>query len=57
MFEIVQSADEWIVLQAGTEVARFESQTSAMRAVSERMRERPADEPVAFSIRYSGRAA
>lgn len=56
MFEIVEAAGEWIVKQAGNELARFGTEASAMAAVSERMRERPSDEPVAFSIRFTGRA-
>jgi hypothetical protein len=56
MFEIVETMDEWIVRQAGDEIARFDTEASAMNAVAERMRERPSDEPVSFSIRFSGRS-
>lgn len=57
MFEIVESAGEWIVREGGAEVARYEAQAVALRAIAERMREQsPQDQPVAFAIRYDSGA-
>ena len=57
MFEIVETAGEWIVRRGGLEVARYEAEAAAMRAVAERMLEEGGDEPVSFSIRYRGRGS
>jgi len=56
MFEIGETAGEWVVRQEGREVARFHAEEHAMLAVSERMRDHAGDEPVAFSIRFNGRS-
>jgi hypothetical protein len=56
MYEVVETAGEWIVLRSGQEVARFSAQSAALQAVSERLREeRTPDAPASFAIRFSRR--
>jgi hypothetical protein len=57
MYEVVESAGEWIVLRAGQEVARYCAQAAALQAVAERLREEgDSDAPVSFGIRFSNRS-
>lgn len=56
MYEVVESAGEWIVRHGGQEVARYEAQTAALQAVAERMRrESGGDAAVAFAMRFQSR--
>jgi hypothetical protein len=56
MFEVVEAAGEWIVRRGGREVARYEAQEVALRAVAEQIkREPPADVPVSFAMRFERR--
>ena len=56
MYEVVEAAGEWIVRQAGQEVARYDAQAAALQAVAERMRhEGPRDQPVSFGMRFQTR--
>jgi hypothetical protein len=58
MYEVVESAGEWIVRHGGREVARFDAQTAALQAVAERMRqETGGDAAVAFAMRFQNRNA
>jgi hypothetical protein len=58
MYEVVESAGEWIVRQAGREVARFDAQAAALQAVAERMRqESGGDAAVAFAMRFQNRTS
>ena len=57
MYEVVETAGEWIVRKAGTEVARYPAQAAALKAVAERMRqESGGDAAVAFAMRFQSRA-
>lgn len=58
MYEVVEAAGEWIVRQAGEEVARYDAQAEALQAVSERMRQQGGggDHPVSFAMRFQARA-
>lgn len=56
MYEVVESADEWIVRRAGLEVARYDAQATALQAVAERLRmEDRRDRPVSFAMRFQSR--
>lgn len=56
MYEVVEAAGEWIVRHAGLEVARYDAQASALRAVAERLRlEGVRDGPVSFAMRFQHR--
>jgi hypothetical protein len=58
MYEVVESAGEWIVRHAGREVARFDAQAAALQAVAERMRkESGGDAAVAFAMRFQNRTS
>jgi hypothetical protein len=58
MYEVVEAAGEWIVRQAGQEVARFDAQAAALQAVAERMRqESGGDAAVAFAMRFQNRTS
>lgn len=57
MYEVVESAGEWIVRHGGQEVARFDAQTAALQAVAERLRqESGGDAAVAFAMRFQNRS-
>ena len=57
MYEVVETAGQWIVRRAGLEVARYDAQAAALRAVAERMRqESGGDAAVAFAMRFQNRA-
>jgi hypothetical protein len=56
MYEVVEGAGEWIVRQAGLEVARYDAQATALRAVAERIRlEGARDRKVSFAMRFQSR--
>lgn len=56
MYEVVESAGEWIVRHAGQEVARYDLQSAALQAVAERLRQETAGEAaVAFAMRFQTR--
>jgi hypothetical protein len=56
MYEVVEAAGEWIVRQGGLEVARYDAQATALRAVAERIRlEGVRDRVVSFSMRFQSR--
>ena len=56
MYEVVETAGEWIVRRAGQEVARYDAQDSALQAVAERLRlEDARDGPVSFAMRFQNR--
>lgn len=56
MYEVVEAAGQWIVRRGGLEVARYDAQAAALRAVAERMREDSvSDAPVSFSMRFQSR--
>jgi hypothetical protein len=58
MYEVVESAGEWIVRQGGREVARFAAQSAALQAVAERLRrESGGDAAVAFAMRFQSRTS
>jgi hypothetical protein len=58
MYEVVEAAGQWIVRRAGLEVARYDAQADALRAVAERMRqESGGDAAVAFAMRFQNRTA
>ena len=53
MYEVVETAGEWIVRHAGLEVARYDAQASALQAVAERLRqEGTRDRPIAFGMQF-----
>jgi len=53
MYEVVETAGEWIVRHAGLEVARYDAQASALQAVAERLRQEGArDRPISFGMRF-----
>jgi hypothetical protein len=53
MYEVVETAGEWIVRHAGLEVARYDAQAPALQAVAERLRkEDPRDRPISFGMRF-----
>jgi hypothetical protein len=57
MYEVVEAAGEWIVRRSGQEIARFEAQSAALKAVAERMRdEAEPDQPATFSMRFGERS-
>lgn len=54
MYEVVETAGEWIVRHAGLEVARYDAQATALQAVAERLRQEDTrDRPISFSMRFS----
>jgi hypothetical protein len=56
MYEVVESAGEWIVRRGGLELGRYSAQSAALQAVAERMREEAVpDQPVTFSMRFGNR--
>lgn len=56
MYEVVEAAGEWIVRQGGLEVARYDAQALALRAVAERIRlEGARDRTVSFAMRFQTR--
>jgi hypothetical protein len=56
MYEVVEAAGEWIVRQGGLEVARYDAQATALRAVAERIRLAGVrDRVVSFSMRFQSR--
>jgi hypothetical protein len=58
MYEVVESAGEWIVRKGGLEVARYDTQAAALQAVAERMRkETVGDAAVAFAMRFQSRSS
>lgn len=53
MYEVVETAGEWIVRHAGLEVARYDAQATALKAVAERLRQETArDRPISFGMRF-----
>jgi hypothetical protein len=53
MYEVIKADSGWIVRKAGLEVARYEIEEAALRAVAERMRqESGGDAAVAFALRF-----
>lgn len=53
MYEVVETAGEWIVRHGGREVARYEAQANALQAVAERLRqEGGGDRPISFGMRF-----
>jgi len=56
MYEVIEAAGEWIVRRAGLELARYDAQAAALRAVAERLRqESGGDAPVSFAMRFQSR--
>ncbi len=55
-FEIVESADEWIVRRDGAEVGRFAAQDQALAFVTEALRGLQ-DVPASLAMRYERRSA
>jgi hypothetical protein len=58
-YEVVETADEWVVSCDGVELARFSSQDRALSDVAERLKTAGGrlDGPVSLSVRYAERAA
>jgi len=53
MYEVVEAAGQWIVRKAGLEVARYDAQAAALRAVAQHLRqESGGDDAVAFAMRF-----
>mgnify|MGYP006955304830 FL=1 len=52
---MVQTADEWVVIRNGQELARFPAQNQALNEVAYRLRDADASQPAALSMRYERR--
>jgi hypothetical protein len=54
--EVVQIANEWIVLKSGEEVARFSGQEEALEHAAVALRDAANDKGATLSVRYERRA-
>lgn len=56
-FEVVESADAWIVSSEGCELGRYADQDTALHDVADRLRDADTSKPSSLSVRYQNRAA
>jgi hypothetical protein len=56
-FEVVEEEGAWIVRSEGEELARFESQDTALSDVADRLRDADGSQPVSLAVRYQSKAS
>ena len=56
-FEVVEEEGAWIVRSEGRELARFDTQDTALSDVADRLRQADGASPVSLAVRYQARSA